>query len=110
MNKEEILKVNRADNEGHLDEREKRVSGIASRVGIIGGVIACFVLFFISKFLLDSPEAAYAGWFVYTAMLTSRNIVMYINLKKMCDLLWALVGVVLTIIFAVAIIMKWQVW
>lgn len=110
MNKEEILKASRADNEGQLDEREKLVLGIASRAGIIGGVTACCILSFISKFLLDGPEAAYAGWFVYAAVLTVRNIVLYINLKKTRDLLWALVGAVLAVLSAAALIMKWQVW
>ena len=110
MNKEDILKLNRADTKGQLDEREKQVLGVSSRVGLIGGSIACFMLTFMSKFLLHNIEACYAGWVVYFAMLTSRNIVLYVNLKKIRDLFWGLFALAFAVIFVIALIMKWQVF
>ena len=44
MNKDEILKMSREENEGKHDEREMMAYGTASRVGMLVGAIICAVL------------------------------------------------------------------
>ena len=41
MNKEEILKMSREENEGRHDECEMMAYGTASRVGMLVGAIIC---------------------------------------------------------------------
>ena len=56
MNKEEILKMSREENEGRRDEYEMMAYGTASRVGMLVGAIICAVLVFASELLFHIPE------------------------------------------------------
>ena len=75
MNKDEILKMSREENEGKHDEREMMAYGTASRVGMLVGAIICAVLVFASELLFHIPEIGLVGWLVYFAMQGSGNIV-----------------------------------
>ena len=84
MNKEEILKMSREENEGRHDECEMMAYGTASRVGMLVGAIICAVLVFASELLFHIPEIGLVGWLVYFAMQGSGSIVLYKKLKNRC--------------------------
>lgn len=100
MNKEEILALSRKENAGQADERETQALGLAARVGIMGGVIACVMLAFAGRVIFKNPEIGFAGWFVYFAILGSRSLVLYKHLKKRGDLVWTILGFLLAAFFA----------
>lgn len=106
MNKDEILKMSREENEGRHDEREMMAYGTASRVGMLVGAVLCVVLVFASELLFHIPEIGLVGWIVYSAMQGSGNIVLYNNLKNRRNLIWGIIEIALAVAFAVALIVK----
>ena len=102
MNKEDILKMSREENEGRHDEREMMAYGTASRVGMLVGAIICAVLVFASELLFHIPEIGLAGWLVYFAMQGSGSIVLYKKLKNRRNLIWGIIEIV----FAIALVVK----
>lgn len=106
MNKDEILKMSREENEGRHDEREMIVYGTASRVGMLVGAIICAVLVFASELLFHIPEIGLVGWLVYSSMQGSGNIVLYRDLKNRRHLIWGIIEIVFAVAFAVALIAK----
>ena len=106
MNKEEILKMSRAENEGRRDEREIMVSGTASKVGMAVGVAICTLLVLASKFLLKIPEVGLAGWLVYFSMYGACNLAMYKELKNRRNLEWGIITTAAAVVFAVMLIVK----
>jgi hypothetical protein len=106
MNKDEILKMSREENKGRQDEREMMVYGVASKVGMSVGAIVCVLLVWASEFLFNVPEVGLAGWFVYFAMGGSSNVVLYKNLKKRQYLIWGIVEIIFSVLFAAALVIK----
>lgn len=106
MNKEEILKMSRAENEGRRDEREIMVSGMASRFGMAVGVLVCTLLVLASELLFNIPEIGLAGWLVYFSMYGASNLAMYKELKNRRNLEWGILTTVVAIVFAVLLIVK----
>lgn len=106
MNKEDILKMSQQENKGKLDERELAVLGKASRIGMLVGILLCVALILVSKFILNMPELALAGWMVYFAMQGSSNIVLYMNLKTQSKLTYGIIEIVLAVAFAAAFVIK----
>ena len=106
MNKEEILKMSRAENEGKRDEREVMVSGIASKAGMAAGVVACTLLVLASELLLDIPQVGLAGWLVYFSMYGASNLAMYKELKIRRHLEWGIITTAAAVVFAVMLIVK----
>ena len=94
MNKDEILKMSREENEGKHDEREMMAYGTASRVGMLVGAIICAVLVFASELLFHIPEIGLVGWLVYFAMQGSGNIVLFKKLKSRRNLIWGIIEIV----------------
>lgn len=106
MNREEILKMSRAENEGKRDEREVMVSGTASKIGMAVGVVMCALLVLVSKFLLKSPEVGLAGWLVYFSMYGASNLAMYRELKIRRNLEWGIITTAAAVVFAVLLIIE----
>ena len=106
MNKEEILKMSREENEGRRDEYEMMAYGTASRVGMLVGAIICAVLVFASELLFHIPEIGVVGWLVYCAMQGSGSIVLFQKLKNRRNLIWGIIELAFTIIFAVVLVLK----
>lgn len=73
MNKDEVLKMSREENEGRHDEREIIAFGTASRAGMLVGALVCVLLVFASELLFHIPEIGLVGWLVYFAMQTSLD-------------------------------------
>ena len=106
MNKDEILKMSREENEGRHDELEMIVYGTASRVGMLVGAIICVALVFASELLFHIPEIGLVGWLVYFAMQGSGNIVLYKNLKNRWNLIWGIIEIAFSVAFTIALITK----
>ena len=107
MNKEEILKMSREENEGRHDECEMMAYGTASRVGN-----ACRTQLYVpyqvfaSELLFHIPEIGLVGWLVYFAMQGSGSIVLYKKLKNRRNLIWGIVEIIFAIAFATALVVK----
>lgn len=106
MNKDEVLKMSREENEGRHDEREISAFGAASRVGMLVGAFVCVLLVFASELLFHIPEIGLVGWLVYFAMQGSSNIVLHRDLKCRRSLIWGIIEIVFAVAFAVALIVK----
>ena len=106
MNKEEILRRSREENQGSLDERERIAYGSASRVGMLVGAIICAVLVFLSELILHAPEVGLVGWLVYAAMQGSGNIVLYKELKNRPYLIWGVAEILLAAAMAAALVVR----
>ena len=106
MNKEEILKMSRAENEGKRDEREIMVSGMASKIGMAVGILICTLLVLASELLLKIPEVGLAGWLVYFSMYGASNLAMYKELKNRRNLEWGIITTAAAVVFAAMLIVK----
>ena len=106
MNKDEILKMSREENEGRHDEREMIAYGTASRVGMLVGGIICAILVFASELLFHVPEIGLVGWLVYFAMQGSSNVVLYKNLNNRRNLIWGVIEIVFAVAFAVVLVIR----
>ncbi len=106
MNKEDILRKSREENEGKQDEREILVFLTASRVGKSVGAIICALLVFVSELILHIPEIAMVGWLVYFAMEGSSNLTVFRELKARKYLIWGIIEIAFAFAFVVALIFK----
>ena len=106
MNKDEVLKMSREENEGRHDEREIIAFGTASRVGMLVGALVCVLLVFASELLFHIPEIGQVGWLVYFAMQGSSNIVLYKDLKNRRNLIWGIIEIAFAVVFAVVLVIR----
>lgn len=106
MNKDEVLRRSRTENEGRHDEREMLAFGTASRVGMLVGAFICVALVLASEFLFHIPEIGIVGWLVYFGMQGSSNIVLYRNLQNRIYLWWGFIEIAIAIVFAALLIIK----
>ena len=106
MNKDEVLKMSREENEGRHDEREIIAFGTASRVGMLVGALVCVLLVFASELLFHIPEIGLFGWLVYFAMQGSSNIVLYKDLKNRRNLIWGIIETAFAVAFAVVLVIR----
>ena len=106
MNKDEILKMSREENEGRRDEYEMIAYGTASRVGMLVGAIICAVLVFAGELLFHIPEIGLVGWIVYCAMQGSGSIVLFQKLKNRRNLIWGIIEIALAAALAVALVIR----
>lgn len=106
MNKDEILKMSREENEGRHDECEMIAYGTASRVGMLVGATICVALVFASKLLFHVPEIGLVGWLVYFAMQGSGSIVLFKKLNSRRNLIWGIIEIVFSVAFVVVLVIR----
>jgi len=106
MDREEILKRSRKENEGQHDEREMAAHGHASRVGMLVGAFVCVALVLASEFIFHIPEIGWVGWLVYFTMQGTGNIVLFKDLGNRKSLIWGVVELVFAVLFAVVLVVK----
>lgn len=106
MDRDEVLKMSREENEGRHDEREIIAIGKASRVGMLAGAFVCMLLVLISGAFFQNSEVGLVGWLVYFVMQGSSNIVLYRNLKIRGNLIWGIVEIIFAAAFAAMIVLK----
>ncbi len=101
MNREEILAMNRKENEGREDEREMRILADAARVGMTVGGILCVLMVFFAR-ILEIPILAFGAWAVYFAMFGSYRAYQYSETKARTNLVQAIIGIAVGTAFIVA--------
>ena len=106
MNKDEVLKMSREENEGRHDEREIVAFGTASRVGMLIGALVCVLLVFARELLFHIPEIGLVGWLVYFSIQGSSNIVLFRDLKKRRNLIWGIIEIAFAVAFAVVLVIR----
>lgn len=106
MEKEEILKKSREENEGRRDEREAAASGTAAKAGMLVGGLICAALAFAGRIVLKTPDISLVGWLVYFAMYGAGNIVLFKELGGRRNLIWGVIASVLAAALAVAVVVK----
>ncbi len=104
MDKEEILKMSREENEGRQDEYETAAASTAAKAGMLAGGLVCVALAFIGKFILKLPAISFAGWMVYFAMYAASNFVLFRKLGNRRNLFWGIVTAAASVGFCIALI------
>lgn len=93
MNREEILAMNRKENEGRGDERELQIFADASKLGMaVGGILSVLIVLF--SRIVDMPILGLSAWAVYFAMFGSRRAYQYFKTKERARLVQALIGII----------------
>lgn len=106
MDRDEVLKRSRKENEGQRDEREMAAHGHASRIGMLVGAFVCVALVLASEFLFHIPEIGFVGWLVYFTMQGAGNIVLYKDLGNPRSLTWGIIELAIATLFAVVLVWK----
>lgn len=100
MNKEEILKRAREENNG-IDEVKCAAENEAAKISISIGLAACMLLNFLDSILLHTDVIGEACWIIYGTMITSRLWVYACSLKKIGYLMGAIMTTAFTILLCV---------
>ena len=103
MDRDDVLRLSREENQGRPDEREASAYAAASRVAGRVGMLACVLLAFAGALLLRMPEVALAGWIVCFAMQGGGNIALYARLQSRKALAWGVAELALAVAFATAL-------
>ena len=106
MDKETILKMSRAENEGAQDEREQSIEEKAARIGKAVGLAVCMLLVFAANWLLDNGDLARGAWIVFFAMEGSSDLYKYRNTRKTSTLVWAVLKLCCVVGYVELIIMN----
>ncbi|MBE6014212.1 MAG: hypothetical protein E7241_02425 [Lachnospiraceae bacterium] len=106
MDKEEILKLSREENNDVLDEREILAYGNAARFGGRVGGIICFILTVIFSRFFNMPEVGLAVFIVFFGMQAAGNFALYKELRLRHDLIYGLLATAFTIGIAIALAIR----
>ncbi|MCD8048748.1 MAG: DUF6442 family protein [Clostridia bacterium] len=104
MDKEDILRKSRKENDGMPDERELAEYGNAARVGMRVGGWLCLALTIVGSFVFKNYVLASVGWFVYFVMMGSNHAALYARLKNRKDLAYAVGELLIAAAYAVALV------
>lgn len=100
MNKDDILKMSREENQNG-DEREEKIKlrSYATSAGI--GALLCMIFVMIENFVFD--RRATLIWIIYSGMMFSKSIMDAVKLKKRFDIglsvIWGLVYIIYIVIY-----------
>ena len=96
MNKEDILKRAREENNG-VDEVARSIEGEAARFSMALGAAVCMLLNLIDRIFLHNDAIGDTCWIIYGTMISSRLWFAGISLKQK----GSLIGAVLTSVFVI---------
>ena len=100
MNKDEILKMSREENQNG-DEREEKIKLRSYAISAAIGALLCMVFVFIEEIVFDRSTALI--WIIYFGMMLSKSILDAVKLKKKSDIclsiLWSLCFVIDIVIY-----------
>lgn len=96
MNKEEILKKAREENQG-VDEVKRAAENEAAKISMAVGLAACMLLNLLDTIFLETHVIGEACWIIYGTMVTTQLWVYAGSLKKK----GYLIGAVITTIFVI---------
>ena len=97
MDKEQILKLSRQENEKKYDEYEVSAIDYSYKISRIIGGILCALLAWVGAFLYEARELSMGVCSVYFSMAASSNIIRFIKLKRKQDLIWGIIESLVTI-------------
>lgn len=83
MNKEDILKMSRDENQNG-DEREEKIKLHSYAVSASVGALICMVFVLIESFMFDRSTATI--WTIYSGMMFSKSLLDAIKIKKKADI------------------------
>lgn len=96
MNKEDILKRAREENNG-VDEVARSIEGEAAKISMAIGGVVCMLLNLLASVFLHNDAIGDTCWIIYGTMISSRLWVTGISLKQK----GSLIGAVLTSVFVI---------
>lgn len=108
MDKEEILKKSREENEGIDGEYEESVLAEANRISIYVGSAVCVLLIISSRYLFHRYVAAFGGLFVLFSITASRDIMMFSRLKEKKHLVHAIIEIFWALLSAGMMVYLWM--
>ena len=97
MEREEILRKSRVENEGKESEWEKSVASKASRAGKATGIALCVILVLLDDIFLNTKIIGLASWIVFFAMEAASDLVLYLSYKKKSKLVLFIIDIFCTI-------------
>ena len=100
MNKEEILKRARKENNG-VDEVKRAAENEAAKISIAIGLAACMLLNLLDVFILNTEAIGEACWIIYGTMITSRLWVYAGCLRKIGYYIGAIITTAFVILLCV---------
>lgn len=92
MNKEEILKKSRKENEGKPDECELQILANASKIGMVAGGISSVIIVMFSR-IIDQPLLGLSAWSVYFLMFGCYRLYHFIKAKEKIRLIQSIIGI-----------------
>ena len=100
MNKDEILKMSREENQNG-DEREEKIKLRSYATSAAIGALLCMIFVFVEEIVFD--RNAILIWIIYFGMMFSKGILDAIKLKKKFDIvlsiLWGLCFIINIVIY-----------
>ena len=100
MNKDEILKRAREENNG-VDEVKCAAENEAAKLSLSIGLAACMLLNFLDSIMLHTDVIGEACWIIYGTMVASRCWVYASCLKKISYFIGAIMTTAFTILLCV---------
>ena len=82
MDKNEILEMSRAENQGKEDERTLRAMAESSKLAMHIGCLICMVLVFVSVLVDELGKIGIVAWLIYFSMKGVGDITLYTKVKE----------------------------
>ncbi len=82
MDKEEILKKSREENEDQDGEYEESVLAQAYKISICVGSVLCVLLIIATRYWSDIAEVAFGGLLLLFTVTGSSDLTMFVKLKE----------------------------
>ena len=100
MNKEEILKKAREENQG-VDEVKRAAEKDAAELSTAVGLAVCMLLNLLDTIILETGVIGDACWIIYGTMVSTRLWVYAASLKKKGYLIGAVITTILVVLLSV---------
>ena len=97
MDKEEVLRISRRENEGKDSEWEQSVASKASRVSKATGLALSVILVLLDDIFLHTRIVGMASWIMFFAMEAASDMVLYLSYKKKSKLIWSVIDIICVI-------------
>ena len=107
MDKEEILKKSREENECRDGEYERSLFAKSTKTSRYVGFAVCLVLAVVARYL-HKPEVAFAGLIVLFSMQAGLYLAMFSHIKEKIDLIFGIICSCSAITAAGALVYLWM--
>ena len=107
MDKEEILKKSREENEGRDGEYERSLFAKSTKTSRYVGFAVCLALAVVARYL-HKPEVAFAGLIVLFSMQAGLYLSMFSHIKEKIDLIFGIICCCSAITAVGALVYLWM--